>query len=121
MAFTQHGNGDYVFGFDSAEASAIAAAVGLKPQTLSLSLEPEFQAEALDDKGEVASKAVGPDKINFTMSGYVTDGTLLQAASSFEFEGRYYIITGRKIDHSNSDFRKGELTGESFAGITGPV
>lgn len=120
MAFTQHGDTDYEFGFDSVEAAAIAAAVGLKPQTLSLNYEPEFQAEALDELGNVASVVVGDDKINFTMSGYIVDDALLKSASSFEFEGRYFIIMGRKTDTSNTDFLKGELTGTSYVNITAP-
>jgi hypothetical protein len=121
MAFTQHGIQDYEFGFQSVAAAAIAAAIGLKPQTLSLSFEPEFQAEAMDENGEVASKVVGQDKVTFTMNGYVTDAALLTAAVSFEYDGRFYIITGRKVDESNTDFKKGEVTGESFAGIVAPL
>lgn len=117
MAFTQHGDTDYVFGFDSVEAAAIATAVGLKPQTLSLSYEPEFTAEAMDEAGEVASVVVGQDKVAFTMSGYITAEATLIAADSFEFDGRNYIVMGKKIDHSNTEFRKGELTGVSYAGI----
>ena len=118
MAFTQHGDTDYEFGFDSAEASAIAAAVGLKPQTLSLSFEPEFQAEAQDEFGNVASVVVGDDMINFTMAGYVVDEALLKAATNFEFDGRYFIIQGRKLDRANKEFLQGELTGKSYIGIT---
>ena len=120
MAFTQHGSTDYEFGFQSVEAAAIAAAIGLKPQTLSLNFEPEFQAEAMDENGEVASKVVGQDKITFTLSGYIVDAALLAAATSFEYDGRFYIITGRKIDEANTDFKKGEVTGESYAGISAP-
>lgn len=121
MAFTQHGNQDYVFGFDSVEAATIAAAVGLKPQTLSLAYSPEFEAQALDENGEVASEVVGPDKIDFTMNGYVTDEALLTGAASFEFDGRFYVVKGRKIDHNNKEFRQGELTGTSHLGVTAPA
>jgi hypothetical protein len=120
MAFTQHGSQDYTFGFDSVDAAAIAAAIGLKPQTLSLSYEPEFTAEAQDEEGETASVVVGQDKISFTMSGYITDEGLLEAAASFEYDGRFYIVMGRKIDHSNTEFRKGELSGTSWAKVTAP-
>ena len=119
MAFTQHGNLDYTFGFDSVDAAAIAVAIGLKPQTLSLSYEPEFTAQAQDEMGEVASMVVGQDKISFTMSGYITDEDLLKVADAFSYDGRYYVVTGKKIDHSNTEFRKGELTGVSYAGIAG--
>lgn len=121
MAFTQHGNQDYVFGFSSPDAATIAAAIGMKPQTLSLSYEPEFQAEAQNQDGEIEAKVVGPDKITFTMSGYVVDEELLKDAGSFEFDGKFFIITGRKLDLSNTDFQKGELTGESYANIEAPT
>lgn len=117
MAFTQHGSPDYTFGFDSVDATAIAAAIGLKPQTLSLNYEPEFTAEAQDQNGEVASVVVGQDKIGFTLNGYITNETLLKGAANFEYDGRFFIIMGRKIDHSNTEFRKGEVTGMSYAGI----
>lgn len=121
MAFTQHGNQDYVFGFDSVEAAAMAAAVGMKPQTLSLNYEPEFQAEALGTTGEVESVVVGPDKVAFTLSGYITDESLFKSADSFEFDGRFFIIQGRKLDSGNTEFKKGELTGVSYNGVDGPA
>lgn len=119
MAFTQHGDTGYEFGFQSGEAAAIATAIGLKPQTISLSYEPEFTAEAMNEVGEVAAMAVGPDKISFTLSGYVTDESLLKGADAFTFDGRYFIITGRKLDSSNVEFRKGEVSGVSHLLITG--
>lgn len=119
MAFTQHGDTGYEFGFPSGEAAAIAAAVGLKPQTISLSYEPEFTAEAMNEVGEIAAVVVGPDKINFTMSGYITDETLLKGVAAFEFDGRYFIIQGRKLDSGNTEFRKGEVSGVSHLLITG--
>jgi len=118
MAFTQKGNTDYTFGFNSAGAAAIAASVGLKPQTLSLSYEPEFTSEAQDENGEVASVVIGQDKINFTMNGYITDEDLLKESKSFTYDGRFFIVMGRKVDTSNTEFTKGELTGMSYAGIT---
>ena len=121
MSFQQHGSADYVFSFDDADAAAIAAAVGIKPQTLSLNYEPEFQAEATDENGEVAAVAVGQDKVTFTLDGYVTDLALAKTGASFEYDGRYFIVQGRKIDTSNTDFRKGQLTGTSYAGVTGPA
>ena len=117
MAFTQHGSADYSFGFNDVDATAIASAVGLKPQTLSLNYEPEFTAEAQDENGEVASVVVGQDKVSFTMNGYITDEALLKTADSFDYDGRHYIVMGKKLDHSNTEFRKGELTGMSYLGI----
>jgi len=121
MSFTQHGNQDYEFGFHSVEAAAIATAIGLKPQTLSLGYEPEFRAEAQDENGEVATVVLGPRKIAFTMNGYVVDETLLKAAEAFEYDGRYFIIENLKIDESNTDFKKAELTGNSWLGIEAPA
>jgi hypothetical protein len=120
MAFTQHGSTDYVFGFNDAGATALAESIGLKPQTLSLQYEPEFTAEAQDENGEVASVVVGQDKVNFTMTGYITDEAALEAATDFEFNGRFYIIMGRKFDTANTEFKKGELSGMSYANITAP-
>jgi hypothetical protein len=121
MSFQQHGSADYKFAFDDVDAAAIAAAVGVKPQTLSLSYEPEFTAEATDENGEVAAVAVGQDKINFTLDGYVVDESLIKTGASFEYDGRYYIVMGRKIDTGNTAFKKGQLTGMSYANVTEPV
>jgi hypothetical protein len=121
MAFTQHGNQEYVFGFDDADATTLATTIGLKPQTLSLQYEPEFTAEAQDENGEVAAVVVGQDKVNFTMTGYIVDQAALEAATDFEFGGRFFIITGRKLDTSNTEFKKGEVSGMSYAGIVAPT
>lgn len=120
MAFEQHGNQDYQFGFHDADAATIADVIGLKPQTLSLSYEPEFVAKALDENGEVASMVVGQDKVNFTMSGYVVDPALLKAATAFEYDGWFLVITSKKYDESNTDFGKGEVSGEGHKGIDAP-
>lgn len=119
MAFTQHGDQSYVFGFQDAGATAIAATAGIKPQTLSVSYEPEFQAEATNEEGQIAAKVVGPDKGSFTLSGYLVDEAAFAAATDFSYDGKFFIITGRKTDSSNQDFVKGELTGEYYPLITG--
>ena len=120
MAFTQHGPADYKFGFQDAAATLLATATGLKPQSISISSEPEFQAEAQNENGEVAALVVGPPKKSFTMSGYVTDLAAFEAAGDFEYDGNFFIITGRKRDESNQDFMKGEFTGVSYANIDAP-
>jgi hypothetical protein len=118
MAFTQHGDQDYVFGFQDAGAAAIAAAAGVKPQTLSISYEPEFQAEATNEEGQIAAKVIGPDKGTFTLSGYLVDDSAFGSATNFTYDGKFFIITGRKTDASNQDFVKAELTGEYYPLIT---
>ena len=115
MAFTQHGNQDYIFGFDDADAAAIAAACGMKPQTLSISAEPEFVAEAENSDGLVDCTVVGPDKYAFTMSGYIVDEALFAASASFTYDGKFFVLKGRKVDTANRDFKKGEMSGTSNA------
>jgi hypothetical protein len=119
MAFTKHGNGDYIFGFNDASALAIAAAVGVKPQTLSLNFTPEFSAQAENEDGEVDSVVVGDDTVDFTLSGYLVDKELFEDGLSFEFAGRYFIVMGRKEDLNNKDYAKAELTGKSHKNVTG--
>jgi hypothetical protein len=118
MSFIQKGNQDYTFGFDDAGAAAIAAACGMKPQTLSITKEPEFQAEAENSEGLVESRVIGPDKISFTMSGYIVDKALFDAASDFTYDGNFFVIGGRKIDTANRDYKKGEMSGTSNSLIT---
>lgn len=122
MAFQKFGDGTYRFGIDSVEAGAIKAAVGLTPQKISFQGEPEFQAEALDENGLAAAYAVGQDKQNFTMEGFITDLALFTAVgANFEFDGRFYIVTGRGRDAAPREYEKGTLTGVSFLGITAVV
>lgn len=118
MGFTQHGDQTYVFGFNDPAAEAIAAAVGIKPQTLRIGSEPEFTAEAKDESGMTAAYVVGDDKHTFAMEGYVVDVDLFKAASSFEFDSKTFIINKKDRDTSNQDFQKGSFEGVSFAQIS---
>lgn len=118
MAYQQHGNLDYVFGFNDANAEALATSIGIKPQTLSISGEPEFTAEAKNEDGETESFVVGADAYNFTLSGFLVDESAFNAATNFTFDSRYFIVVGRKRDKSNTDFQKAEFTGRSFPLIT---
>ena len=111
--FSQFGDLDYKFGFNDVGAAAIAAACGMKPQTLSISGEPEFVADAENADGLVASTVVGPDKFTFTMAGYIVDRELFDSASNFTYDGRFFVIKGRKVDVANKEFNKGELSGSS--------
>lgn len=118
MAYTQHGSLDYVFGFDDPAAEQIASAIGVKPQTLSVSSEPEFTAEAKNLEGSTESVVVGEDKFTFTLNGFVTDKNLLFTGATFDYDGRHYIVMNRKLDVSNEDFQKAELSGSSYPLIT---
>lgn len=121
MSFTQHGDGSYKFAFNDPDALTIAAAVGVKPQSLSLNYTPEFTATAENEDGETESVVVGEDAIDFTLSGYLIDVELFEDGKSFEFMGRYYIIMGRKKDLNNKEFQKAELTGKSYKNVDGLV
>lgn len=119
MANTQYGNQDYIFGFDDPDAEAIAAAVGLKPQTLSIRGEPEFTADAHGATGLTESKVVADNKFTFTLAGFVVNRALiLDGGTSFTYDGRFFIVMGNNLDIDNKDFQKGEVTGESYPQIT---
>ena len=114
-AYTQYGSADYRFGFQDPAAATIAASVGLKPQTLSISSEPEFTAEAKNEDGLTEAFVVADDKKTFTMSGYVTDlAAFNTTGASFTFESDFFIVTSKKRDVANNDFQKGELNGVSY-------
>lgn len=115
----QHGSQQYKFGFDDPAVAAIAAAIGLKPQTASISVEPEFQAEAKNENGQTDGVMVGDPKYNCTLSGYITDDDLFDGqGTAFALNGRFYIVTSRKKDTSNVDFKKGEVQAVSYPLIT---
>jgi hypothetical protein len=118
MASIQYGSADYTFGFDDAEAEAIAAAIGLKPQTLSVTGEPEFTAEAKNLDGMTEAYVVADMKFQFTMAGFVVDRALLLQGGSFTYDGRLFIVSGVKLDIANTDFQKGETNGVSYPLIT---
>lgn len=123
MAFTQYSNGTTIlFGFQDAAASNLAADIGLRPQTLSISGEPEFTAEAKNEFGETISAVVGAIAYSFTMSGFLEDEALLNAATSFNFNAggtsRLFVVMSRKVDKSNTDFQKAEITGKAWPLIT---
>jgi hypothetical protein len=117
MAYDQYGDTSYSFGLDD-DSSALAASLGLKPQTASESGEPEFIAEARDEDGMVATKVVADDMHTLTLSGFIVDEALFDAATTFTYNDRFYVITGRKKDESNVDFVKGEITATHNPEIT---
>jgi hypothetical protein len=118
--FTQHGNQDYRFGFKDPAAENIADAVGLKPQTLSISGEPEFTAEGKNLEGLTEAFVVAKEKFSFTMSGFIVDLENFGApGATFDYDGNHFIVTGRKRDVSSQDFQKGEITGMSYPLIDG--
>mgnify|MGYP003655684440 CR=1 FL=1 len=121
MAITEHGEAEYVFGWDDTDAAAIATATGLRPQTLKISGAPEYIAHAEDEDGLKAAKAVANDARTFTMNGYLINKASFEAAKSFTFETRYYIIEGRDMDVESKEYRKASFTGSQNDGITAAI
>lgn len=117
----EHGDGNYIFGWGDEDALAIATATGLVPQTLKLSGAAEYVSKAEDEEGVPAAMAVAPDGRTFTMTGYIVDLIKFKAAASFNFDGKYYVITGRNRDYENKEYVKAEFSGEQHDKITGPV
>ena len=117
--FRQHGDQAYIFGFDDPNVALIAAAIGLKPQTASIAVEPEFTAEAKNEDGMTAGKVVGDRKKTVTLQGFIVDDSLFDGqGTAFTLNGDFYIVEGGKKDTSNTDFKKGEITAVSYPLIT---
>lgn len=122
MAFTQFSNGTpLTFGFNDANATALATTIGMRPQTLSINAAPEFEAEGKNEDGETISYVRGANKYSFEMSGYLEDAALFAAASSFTFNvdgsDRLFIVGSRKTDKSSSDFQKISISGVCFPNV----
>lgn len=113
---TQHGDQDYVFGFDDQGALGIASIAGIRPQSMNISGEPEFTAEAKNLFGLTEAFVVSDSKDNFTMDGYVVDKDKLDTSSgkSFQLNSRKFIITNRDRNAQNTDFQKGKISGVSY-------
>jgi hypothetical protein len=115
----QYGAQKYKFGFGDAGAAAIADAVGLTPQTLDVSSEPEFTAEAQNLYGLTEAFVQSDDKRTFTMSGFITNATLFETpGGTFTYKNKFFIVGSKKETTSNKDFTKGEISGVSFPLIT---
>ncbi|MDR0532717.1 MAG: hypothetical protein LBH01_02060 [Verrucomicrobiales bacterium] len=119
--YRQYGDQSYEFGLDSEDALAIANAIGLKPESLEISGEPEFTAEGKNQNGLTAAFAVGDPKYSFTMGGYLVDKAKFAAAADFTYDGRFFIITSPKENRSNTEFAKCEIGGVSYPLIGAPA
>jgi hypothetical protein len=119
MATKKYGNGDYQFGFNDPNAAAIAEAIGLKPQTMSITSTPEYETSGMDENGVTDVYIVGPDKYTMTLNGYVVDAAAFSAqGATFEFDDKFWIVTNKKRDLSNAELQKAEMTAVSFEQIT---
>jgi hypothetical protein len=124
MAFTQHGATKYSFAFKTATettavaAAAIEAATGIAPQELEISGEPEFVAEAEGPDGTVEAVAVAAVKRAFTLSGFLTNKeTFDEEGTTFEHDGKTFIVMNRQIMKAAKGFQKAQMTGMSWDGV----
>jgi hypothetical protein len=121
--YRQHGKNYYKFGIDDPAALEIGAAIGLQPEEIQLSGEPEFEAEAQGVDGITDGMVVGPFKQSMSMNGFVVDPDKLKNANgaTFNFDGNYYIVKTVGDTAANRGFRKGTLTAVASQGIPDPT
>jgi len=121
MALKQFGNSGYGFGFNDAEASAIAAIVGLTPQEVTISDEPEVEAEAKDAFNRTVAYVMDDGgKKGLTLNGYISSAVLFAAAKgkTFTYDGKVYICRTAEKGVKKDDFRTGTITAVNFSQIT---
>lgn len=121
MALKQYGNSSYKFGFNDAEASAIAATVGLTPQEVTISEEPEVENEAKDAFNRTVAYVIDTSgKKSLTLNGYVSNSTLFDAAKgvTFTYGGKLYITRTAERGVKKDDFQMGTITAVNFPQIT---
>lgn len=127
MAVRQYGNQNYKFGFNDPAALAIASSIGLQPRTLTISKDPEFEAEGKNLYAETDAYVRGSPKGDFTIEGYITNPTLFAnvikgvTAGTFQFESENYIVKGGKKTVKFDEFQMGEMAGVQFPNITDPT
>jgi hypothetical protein len=122
--FEQSGQLKYQFGFTDKDTGAmitdistIANDIGVSPQELTISYEPEFEAEAQGPDGSTESKVIGPRKGEFSMSGYAVCKGKLLANSFFWFDSQLFQVSSREIGYSNQEFQTASLSGTTYSNI----
>ena len=108
---------DYTFGITNGDLIVS----GLVLESLSIEFTPEFEAEGKDENGETQAYIQGGNKGVFSASGFISDIDDFNAVTNFTYDAgdgdRFYIITRRSVEHSNTDFRKASLEGTSYPNI----
>jgi hypothetical protein len=121
MALKQFGSQQYVFGLPG-EAATLAGTIGLKPQEVKVTWDPEFEAEGKNTFAETEAYVKGSPKGSFTMSGYIVNLTLFNNAiltgTGFTFGGKAFIIKGGSPGMKSTEFQMGEFNGVSFPNIS---
>jgi hypothetical protein len=121
MALKQFGNTGYGYGFTDAEAAAIAATVGLTPQEVTVSDEPEIESEAKDAFNRTVAFVMDDGgKKSLTLNGYISNNALFAAAKgkTFNYGGLVYICRTAEKAVKKDDFRTGTITAVNFSQIT---
>jgi hypothetical protein len=121
MALKQFGNSGYKFGFQNAEAAAIAATLGLVPQEITINDAPEVEAEGKDLYNRTASFVMDDaGKKDLTINGYVSNESLFRTAKgkTFTYQDRVYICRTAETGQKKDDFQMGTVTAVNFSQIT---
>lgn len=121
MALKQFGDTNYKFGFNDADAQAIAAVVGLTPQEGNFSEEPEVEAEGKDINSRTVSFVVDDQgKKTLSMNGYVSNATLFKAAKgkTFTYDNSVYIVRTAERTLKATEFQMGTISAVSYPKIT---
>jgi hypothetical protein len=109
----QLGDQSYAFGTS-------AQAPFMQVETLTRETTPEFEAEATDSTGNVASVVRGPGKITITASGYMLDAAPSHG-DTITIDGTLCIFDKVSVTKSNKDFAKAEVSGFKYANVTNPL
>lgn len=109
MSVTKIGDCAYIYGIDG------QGITGISIESRREETEPEFEATATDDEGNVAAVVRGGDKITYTIGGYVSGDLDLNAfGCKINIDGHECHIEKWSINRSNNDFAKCELTAVKY-------
>ena len=113
----QLGDCQYVFGISDGRCTVPC----LKVESFSMEETPEFETEATDNDGNVASVVRGPSKFTANISGYCTAADLDCLACQIIIPGKnggQFYVEKFSISGSNNDFKKAEITAHRYPGAT---
>lgn len=100
------------------DISTIANDIGVSPTSLTISYEPEFEAQAQGTDGTTESTVIGPRRGNFTMEGYALCKAKLLANTFFWFDSKLFSVSNREISYQNQEFQTASLTGTTYDNVT---
>lgn len=110
----------YAWGFNDDSAPVIT---GFTPLSAELKWQPEIRAEARDTKGTIMAvvrSKIAARKTDGEFTGLIQDGVDPGSiAASFNFEDRFFIVSGISAPRKKGEFTEVTLSAEAFAGVTG--